>query len=101
MKVIWSQESLKQLIEIENFIAKDSPDRAAKFINKLINRGASVNDYPHKGRVVPEFSIDDIRDVFEQSYRIVYKMPKDQIVILTVFESHKKLRVDDIFRYNC
>ncbi len=91
MKVIWSQESLKQLIEIEIFISKDSPDRAAKFINKLIERGEKIKEYPYKGRVVAEFSVSEIREVFVKSYRIVYRISEDQIEILTVFEGHQML----------
>ncbi len=98
MKVVWSKESLRQLIEIEQFISRDSPDRAVKFINKLIDRGEKVKDYPYKGRIVPEFSINEIREVFEKTYRIVYKISKDQIEILTVFEGHQLLRHDEVFR---
>jgi plasmid stabilization system protein ParE len=97
LKVIWSQESLNQLIDIENFIAKDSPDRAAKFINRLIGCGESCKDYPYTGRVVPEFSIDKIREVYEQSYSIVHQITKARIEILAVFEGHQKLRRDDVF----
>ena len=98
MKIVWSQESLKQLNEIENFIAKDNRNRAVKLISKLIDCSEGIKDYPYKGRVVPEFSIDNIREVFEQSFRIVYKISKEQIEILTVFEGHQILRTDDTFR---
>ncbi|RMH62607.1 MAG: type II toxin-antitoxin system RelE/ParE family toxin, partial [Calditrichaeota bacterium] len=76
----------------------DNPDRAMKFINKLIDRGEKVKDYPYKGRIVPEFSINEIREVFEKTYRIVYKISKDQLEILSVFEGHQLLRSDDIFK---
>ena len=98
MKVIWSQESLRQLIEIEIFIAKNSPDHATKFINKLVERGEKIKDYPYKGRVVPEFSVDELREVFEKSYRIVYKISKDQIKILTVFEGHQMIKSGGLFK---
>lgn len=94
MKVIWSNESLKQLIEIEQFISKDNPERAIIFIDKLIDRGEKIKDYPFKGRIVPEFSINEIREVLEKSYRIVYRISENQIEILTVFEGHKLLRTD-------
>ncbi len=97
MKVIWSQESLKQLIEIEIFIAKDSPKRAAKFINKLIEHGEEIKDFPYKGRVVPEFSVSEIREIFEKSYRIIYRISEEQIEILTVFEGHQMLNPADLF----
>ena len=46
MKVIWTQESLNRLIEIEKYISKDSPQRAKIFVDKLINRGESLSQYP-------------------------------------------------------
>ena len=94
MKIIWSKESLRQLIEIELFISKDSPERASKFIYKIINRCESIKDYPYKGRIVLEFSVNEIREVFEKSYRIVYKVSEVQIEILTVFEGHQLLSND-------
>jgi len=51
-----------------------------------------VKDFPYQGRIVPEFSVGEIREVFVKMYRIVYRISKDQIEILTVFEGHKLLR---------
>jgi len=92
LKIIWSQESLKQLIKIENFIMKDSPERAISFVNRLVDRAEKIKDYPFKGRIVPEFSSENIREVFEKSYRIVYRISKDQIEIVTICEGHQLLR---------
>ena len=98
MKVIWSKESLQQLIEIEKYISRDSPERAVQFINRLIDRAEKIKDYPYKGRVVPEFSLNEIREVLEKSYRIVYRISEDQIEILTVFEGHKLLKSSEILK---
>jgi toxin ParE1/3/4 len=98
MKVFWTKESFKRISEIEDFIAKDSPDRAIKFINKLINRGESLSNFPTKGRIVPEFSVPEIREIIEQNYRIVYLITKTRIEILTVFEGHRLIRVKEIFK---
>jgi plasmid stabilization system protein ParE len=51
---------------------------------------------PLSGRVVPELERDDIREVFLRSYRIIYRVADDNIRILTVFEGHRRLRLDDI-----
>jgi len=80
---------LRQLIEIEKYIAADNPQRAAKFISKLIKQGEGIKDFPFKGRIVPEFSINEIRELFQNTYRIVYRISDKQIEILTVFEGHK------------
>jgi mRNA-degrading endonuclease RelE of RelBE toxin-antitoxin system len=38
---------------------------------------------------VPEFSRDDIRELIEGKYRIVYQVLTDRLVVLTVFEGHR------------
>ena len=96
MNVIWSREALLRLIEIETFIARDSPGRAAKFVENLIDRAESVSQNPQIGRMVPELSDKSIREIIVKKYRIVYRIQKDQIEILTVFEGHKLFSVDEL-----
>jgi toxin ParE1/3/4 len=38
MKIPWSREALEQLMGIEDFISKDSPERAAEFVDGIIAR---------------------------------------------------------------
>jgi len=38
MKVIWSKESLDNLLGIENYIAQDSPEMAIEFVDYLIEQ---------------------------------------------------------------
>ena len=85
MKVLWLKESLIQFFEIKHFISKANPSGAIKFINRLIDRGDQVKEHAFKGRIVPEFSAIEIRELFEKTYRIVYKDSDYQIEILTVF----------------
>jgi plasmid stabilization system protein ParE len=42
MKVIWTQEAIEQLIEIEDFISNDSPKRAAEFVDKIIDHAEAI-----------------------------------------------------------
>ncbi len=41
---------------------------------------------------MPELRRDDIREVLLETYRIVYRVRKDAIDVLTVFEGHRLLR---------
>lgn len=93
MNVIWTKESLERLYEIEEYIARDSLERAEQFVNYLIERGESVAENPHIGRIVPEISNPDIREILVKKYRIVYRIQSNLIVILTVFEGHKLLNL--------
>jgi plasmid stabilization system protein ParE len=95
MNIVWSSEALGKLDEIERFIAQDSSQRAAVFIDRLLEKGDSIALFPEIGRVVPEFSRSDIREILFGNYRIVYRTAPLHIVILTVFEGHRKLRSEE------
>lgn len=96
MKLLWTRESQLRLLEIEEYIVKDNPRAAIKFVDELISAGESIIDKPKKGRVVPELSIENIREIIHKNYRIVYIIKKTSINILTVFEAHKLLRRDEL-----
>jgi toxin ParE1/3/4 len=96
MKLIWTKEALEKLFEIEYFIAKDSPKRAEKFIHQIIECGESIPLDPEIGRIVPEISNPSIRELIYRNYRVVYRIRKKTIEIITVFEGHRLLKKDEI-----
>ena len=96
MNVIWTGEALEKLSAIEEFIGADSPERAETFINYLIEQGESISQNPKIGRTVPEISNPYIREIIANKYRIVYRLKKKTIEILTVFEGHRLLRIDEL-----
>ena len=96
MRVVRTQEALDRLSDIEDFISKDSPQRAARFINYLVQRGEGVSKNPRIGRVVPEISNPDVREIIAKKYRIVYEIQENKIEILTVFEGHKLLSLEEL-----
>ncbi|MBI4743835.1 MAG: type II toxin-antitoxin system RelE/ParE family toxin [Actinobacteria bacterium] len=96
-KIIWTHEALVQLTEIEDYISKASPERAAKFIDQLIGRAEAVlSDKPRAGRTVPEIANPDIRELIFKNYRIVYRLNENNVEILTVFEGHRLLQIGDL-----
>ncbi|MEO8233443.1 MAG: type II toxin-antitoxin system RelE/ParE family toxin [Ignavibacteriota bacterium] len=95
MKVIWTKESIINLNQIEDFISEDNPIAAVNLIDKLIALTEKLKMSPNKGRIVPELSLSQIREIIYKNYRVVYLLKKDSIEILTVFESHKLLNLED------
>ena len=98
MNLIWTKEALIRIQKIEEYIAKDNPKVAIEFVDKLISIGESLFDNPDKGRVVPELSIGQIKELLYKNYRIVYYRGKSSIDILTVFEGHKLLKKKNILK---
>ena len=96
MQILWTQEALQQLPAIDDYISKDSPERAADFINIIVERAEAIPDSPRMGSVVPEIANPDIRELIFKKYRIVYRLTEQRIEILTLFEGHRLLRLDEI-----
>lgn len=87
----WTDRARDDLTEIGDFIAKDSPAAAARWVETLIKSVERVGRFPLSGRIVPEVDRDDVREVIRASYRIVYRVREDAIDVLTVFEGHRRL----------
>lgn len=96
MQVIWTRESLKRLKEIKDYISRDSPKRAVSLIDFLIEQGDMLKDHPKIGRIVPEIESEKIREIIARKYRIIYRLTKNRIEILTIFEGHRLLRPEDV-----
>ena len=98
MKVYWTKEALDKLQQIKDFISQDNIEAALKFVEKLISMGESIVENPERGRIVPELSISEIREIVYKNYRIVYLLKKNSVDILTVFESHRLLKKEEILQ---
>ena len=96
MKIKWTHEALERLFEIEDFISQDSPERAGKFVDQIVEHAETLSDKPLRGRTVPEISNPDIRELIFKKYRIVYRIRGNNLDILTVFEGHRLLRWDEM-----
>lgn len=96
MKLFWTETAKQDLLSIKRYIAMDNPAAAKRWIEKLRKRARKALHAPFAGRIVPEFSQNDIRELIEGNYRIVYQAFSDKLVILTVFEGHRLFPVEKV-----
>ncbi len=96
MKIIWSRLAVDRVAEIANYIAKDKPTAAEKWVNKLFAKAESLASFPKSGRIVPEINRDQYREIIYGNYRIVYRIEKKQISILTVRHGKQLLPIEEI-----
>ncbi|MBK9265882.1 MAG: type II toxin-antitoxin system RelE/ParE family toxin [Polyangiaceae bacterium] len=92
MKVEFSPTAEADLDEIAAYIARDNVRAAERWVDKLVQAARDVAHAPLAGRMVPELQDPKIREVLVRNYRIVYRVERKRIVILTIFEGHRKLR---------
>lgn len=96
MKVVWTERSALALEAVGEYIAKDDPEAATRWLARLVARAEKAAVFPRGGRVVPELGRDDVREVFVRTYRIVYQIKDDAIFVLTVFEGSRLLEPSDV-----
>ena len=87
MKVHWTENAENHLDAIHNYIAQNSPEYARIIVDRLTKRSERISDYPLSGRIVPEITTPQIREILEGRYRIIYYIKPDQIDVLAVLHS--------------
>ena len=84
MKVHWTNTAERHLDAIFNYIAQTSQKYAKHMVDRLTRRSQQIAEYPLSGRKVPEYDFNQIREVIEGPYRIIYYIKSDQIDVLAV-----------------
>jgi plasmid stabilization system protein ParE len=92
VKIRWSPTAVAHFEEIYNYIARDSEKYAAIFVIKVMAIVKSIPDFPKAGRVVPEYGNENLREKILGNYRIVYRIKKDAIEIVTVSSGSRLLK---------
>lgn len=91
MRVVWTPEAISRLDDIDAHIALDSPTHAKEMIARLLARSRQLETAALSGREVPEYRRDDIRELLERPYRIIYRVTPDRVTILSVMHYRQLL----------
>ena len=84
MRIIWAPIALDRAEEAARYIAGDRPAAAARWIDGLFETVEGLRQFPQKGRIVPEVGREEIREVLYGQYRVIYRLEKKRLFILTV-----------------
>ena len=96
MKLIWSPLAIDKAAEIADYIAQDKPSAAEKWINTVFLKVEQLKSSPEIGRIVPEIRSKQFRELIYGNYRIIYRMEKKQISILTIRHGKQILPIQEI-----
>ena len=94
-KVRWSLEASKDLESIADYIARDSENYARLVVTKVLDSTRNFEMFPYAGRIVPEFSDPNIREVFIYNYRVIYEILDESVVILAIIHGSRILHIND------
>ena len=93
-QLIWTRRAIEDVQAIRQFISQDSPHYAQLVTQRLIAAVERLPALPQSGRIVPEINDPTIREVIQGSYRIVYRLIRAEIHIVTVHHAARLLRLE-------
>lgn len=96
MKVVWTQHAYAQLDEAMAFIARDRPETAMAWLEQILDAGASLDELPDRGRVVPEAARDDVRELIISPFRLIYRRDPDVVSVTMVVHERRDLAEKDV-----
>jgi len=94
MRVHWTAQAKRRLRLIHDYIAQDAPLVADQVTQRLLLRSRQLGDLPYLGREVPEYQREDLREVLERPYRIIYRILPNRIDVITVMHYRQLLPGD-------
>ncbi|MFZ5775012.1 MAG: type II toxin-antitoxin system RelE/ParE family toxin [Thermodesulfobacteriota bacterium] len=95
-KIVWSPLAVERASEIAQYISLDNPTAAAKWIDRVFEKVKALSSSPEIGRYVPELHRNEIRELIYGNYRIIYRIEKANISVLTIRHSKQILPIDEI-----
>jgi len=89
-RVEFHPKALEDLERVIEFYSLKNVHAAQKIYTSFLVRFESHSQYPHRGRVVPEFldeGISKYRELIEGHYRIVYRYTDKVVTIVRIVDS--------------
>ncbi len=91
MKVIWSPLAVERATEQAEYIARDKPEAARRWLEGIFDSTANLAAFPQSGRQTPELGDPAFRELLYGSYRVLYRIEVSQVTVLTVRHSRRLL----------
>jgi addiction module RelE/StbE family toxin len=95
--VRWSDQAKADLKAIHDYITRDSTHYAKQVTRELVDKADTLPELPRLGRVVSELGDENVREIPDYSYRILYEIKAgDEIVVLALIHKRTDLSPDEV-----
>jgi len=96
LKITWSPLAVDQVRDIAAYIALDKPAVAVQWAEKIFDSVGLLSEHPESGRVVSEINRNEIRELVQGSYRVIYKIKPKEVLVLVVKSYRQQLIESEI-----
>ncbi len=91
-QIIWTEPALQDLNDIAEYIALDKVSAAKGLVKKVFSSVEWLEQFPKSGRKLPELEESRYLEVVVNPCRIIYRIEKENVFIIYVMRSERKLR---------
>jgi plasmid stabilization system protein ParE len=95
-RVLFSQKSVEDLETIIEYYLSKSEQVASSIYSSIVSRAESLEELAERGRMVPEFLDEDIRnfrELIEGNFRIIYRIKGKNVEIVRIVDSRQLLNM--------
>jgi toxin ParE1/3/4 len=93
MRVVWSPLAVQRVHEHAEYIARDRPVEAERWVAGVFAAVERLREFPFSGREVEEVRREEIREVVFGGCRIIHRVEAERVIILTV--RHQRQLLDE------
>jgi plasmid stabilization system protein ParE len=84
-------EALDDVDAIAAYIARDSRLRARQFVADVFTRAESLRTFPERGRIVPEFDLASVHEIYLHRFRLIYRIEPEVVYLIAVIHGARDL----------
>jgi plasmid stabilization system protein ParE len=93
-RIVWTESAWQEVECAASFIERDSPRYAAALVAQARDAARSLSKFPSRGSIVPEVSTSSVREIFVKSYRLIYEVEPNRVVILAFIHGARQFPRD-------
>ena len=90
-EVVWTEPAWQDMEGAAEFINRDSESYAAAFVQEIKEAVASLSQFAERGRVVPEFADESVRELLVRTYRLVFEVSVERVFVLALIHGARRI----------
>ena len=96
MRIVWSPLALDRVGEIADYITRENVASARNWVDSIFAKVKRLRRFPKSGRAVQEIQRLSIREIIYGDYRIIYRIERKRIAILTVRHGKQEMLKNEL-----
>ena len=86
MQIVWTEQAISDLAEIEHYVEQDKPEAAKRVAAHLLSGVEHLAEFPHLGK---QGRRPGTRELVIPPYVITYRLRPDRLEILSVWHGRR------------